>query len=149
MNFNTYFRLTSYATVAAAALALFVAGGVGAWLSVAFALVMIAAWKLEDTRGQLSERIALGVILVSLPIFYLDWRILTPYLQIEFLETGQRANAEVAVLAHLIQQQLAAVTDHRLQIGQRLVQVGGGRRARDIGVAAGEQRSGRRVPPPW
>src|SRR6266446_9490669 len=102
MNFNSYFRLTSYATVAAAALALFVAGGVGVWLALAFALVMIAAWKLEDTRGQLSERIALVVILVSLPIFYLDWRILTPYLQIEFLETGQRANAEVAVLAHLI-----------------------------------------------
>jgi len=102
MNFNTYFRLTSYATVAAAALALFVAGGVGVWLAVAFAIVMIVAWKLEGTRWQLSERIALGVILVSLPIFYLDWRILTPYLQIEFLETGQRANAEVAVLAHLI-----------------------------------------------
>src|SRR6266568_5687481 len=102
MNFNSYFQLTSYATVAAAALALFVAGGVGVWLALAFALVMIAAWRLEDTRGQLSERIALVVILVSLPIFYLDWHILTPYLQIEFLETGQRANAEVAVLAHLI-----------------------------------------------
>ena len=102
MNFNTYFRLTSYATVAAAALALFVAGGVGVWLALAFALVMIAAWKLEETRWQMSERMALGVILVSLPIFYFDWRILTPYLQIEFLETGQRANAEVAVLAHLI-----------------------------------------------
>src|SRR5438552_10185466 len=102
MQFETYFRLTSYATVAAAALALFVAGGVGAWLSAAFAIVMIAAWKLEGTQWQLSERIALVVILVSLPIFYLDWRILTPYLQIEFLETGQRANVEVAVLAHLI-----------------------------------------------
>src|SRR5438105_3312925 len=102
MNFNSYFRVTSYATVAAAALALFVAGGVGVWLALAFALVMIAAWKLEDTRGQLSERVALVVILVSLPIFYLDWRILTPYLQIEFLETGQRPNAEVSVLAHLI-----------------------------------------------
>src|SRR5437899_4304522 len=102
MNFSTYFRLTSYATVAAAALALFVAGGVGVWLAVAFAIVMIAAWKFETTRWQLSERIALVVILVSLPIFYVDWRILTPYLQIEFLETGQRANAEVAVLAHLI-----------------------------------------------
>src|SRR5437762_10872835 len=102
MNFNSYFRLTSYATVAAAALVLFVAGGVGAWLALAFALVMIVAWKLEETRWQLSERIALVVILVSLPIFYFDWRILTPYLQIEFLETGQRANAEVSVLAHLI-----------------------------------------------
>src|SRR6266478_976035 len=102
MNFNTYFRLTSYATIAAAALALFVAGGVGAWLSVAFAIVMIAAWKLEGTRWQLSERIALVVILVSLPIFYLDWRILTPYLQIQYLETGQHSTAEVSVLAHLI-----------------------------------------------
>src|SRR5438270_1868776 len=102
MNFNTYFRLTSYATVAAAALALFVAGGVGAWLSVAFAILMIVGWKFEGTRWQFSERVALVVILVSLPIFYLDWRILTPYLQIEFLETGQRANAEVSVLAHLI-----------------------------------------------
>jgi hypothetical protein len=102
MSFNAYFRLTSYATVAAAALALFVAGGVGVWLALVFAVVLIAAWNLEGTRWQLSERIALVVILVSLPIFYLDWRILTPYLQIEFLETGQRTNAEVAVLAHLI-----------------------------------------------
>ena len=102
MSFNTYFRLASYSTVAAAALALFVAGGVGVGLAAVFAVVLIAAWNLKGTRWQLSERIALVVILVSLPIFYLDWRILTPYLQIEFLETGQRANAEVAVLAHLI-----------------------------------------------
>src|SRR5438046_1017540 len=102
MNFNTYFRLASYSTVAAAALALFVAGGVGVGLAVVFAVFLLAAWNLMGTRWQLSERMALVVILVSLPIFYRDWRILTPYLQIEFLETGQRANAEVAVLAHLI-----------------------------------------------
>src|SRR5437588_356172 len=102
MSFNTYFRLTSYAMIAAAALALFVAGGVGVWLAVAFAVVMIVGWKFEETRWQFSERVALVVILVSLPIFYLDWRILTPYLQIEVFETGQRANAEVSVLAHLI-----------------------------------------------
>jgi len=69
MSFTTYFRLTSYATIAAAALALFVAHGVGAWLAIAFALVTIAAWKLEGTRWQLSERIALAVILLSLPLF--------------------------------------------------------------------------------
>jgi len=102
MNFNTYFRLTSYATIAAAALALFVAGGVGLWLAGTFALVMIVACKLEDTTWQLSERIALIVILVSLPLFYFDWRVLAPYLQIEFLETGRRANVEVTVLTHLI-----------------------------------------------
>jgi transglutaminase-like putative cysteine protease len=102
MSFNTYFRLTSYATIAAAALALFVAHGVGASLAIAFALITIAAWKLEGTRWQLSERVALAVIVISLPLFYVDWRILVPYLDIEFLENGQRAGVEVTVLGHLI-----------------------------------------------
>ena len=102
MNFTTYFRLTSYATIAAAALALFVGGGVSVWLLLAYALVLVAAGKLEGTKWQLSERIALIVILASLPFFYFDWRILTPYLQLEFLETGRRTNAEVTVLAHMI-----------------------------------------------
>src|SRR5437660_12300209 len=102
MSFSTYFRLTSYASVAAAALALFISGGVGLYLTMAFAAVMIAAWKLEGTRWQLTERVALVVILVSLPIFYFDWRILAPYLQIQYLETGQHGAAEVSVLAHLI-----------------------------------------------
>jgi transglutaminase-like putative cysteine protease len=102
MSFTTYFRLTSYAMIAAAALALFVAQGVGAWLAVAFTVVMLAGWKLEDTRWQLTERAALIVIVVSLLFFYLDWRVLTPYLQIEFLETGRRASVEITVLAHMI-----------------------------------------------
>src|SRR2546430_10558264 len=102
MSFSAYFRLTSYATIAAAALALLISGGVGVYLTVAFAIMMIAAWNLEGTRWQFSERVALAVILVSLPIFYIDWRILTPYLQIQYLETGQHSTAEVSVLAHLI-----------------------------------------------
>jgi transglutaminase-like putative cysteine protease len=103
MSFGTYFRLASYATIAAAALALFFAGGIGVWLAITFALVTAAAWKVEGTRWQLSERIALVAILASLPLFYLDWRILAPYLQSELFETGARhANAEVTVLAHMI-----------------------------------------------
>jgi Ca2+/Na+ antiporter len=104
MKFSTYFRLASYATIAAATLTLFIAGGTGAGLALAFAVVLIAAWKFEGTRWQLSERAALIVILVSLPLFYVDWRVLTPYLQIEFLEKGGvwRGGAEVTVLAHLI-----------------------------------------------
>src|SRR5512132_2625144 len=78
MLFSTYFRFTSYATFAAAVLALLVAGGVSVWLAAAFALVMLAAWKLEGTRWQLTERVALVVILVSIPVFYFDWRVLTP-----------------------------------------------------------------------
>ncbi len=102
MQFNSYFRLTSYATIAAAALALFVAHGVGAWLAVGFALTMIAAWRFEGTRWQLSERVALIIIVASLPLFYVDWRVLTMNLDPAFLETGQRTNVEVTVLAHLI-----------------------------------------------
>src|SRR5438128_3919813 len=102
MSFNTYFRLASYFTVASAALALFVAGGVGVGLAAVFALVMIVAFKLEGTRWQFSERVALVVILASLPLFYLDWRILNVSLDLEFLETGRRTSVEVAVLAHLI-----------------------------------------------
>src|SRR6267142_1595182 len=107
MNFNTYFRLTSYATIATAALALLISGGVGLYLTITFAIVMIAAWKLEGTRWQLTERIALAVILSSLPIFYFDWRVLTPVLLNQFNEAADfsklaHGNVEVAVLAHLI-----------------------------------------------
>ena len=60
MTFNSYFRLASYATVAAAALALFVAGGTRMWLAAAFAIVTVVAWNLEGTRWQFSERGALS-----------------------------------------------------------------------------------------
>ena len=102
MQFSTYFRIASYATIAASALALFVAGGVSGWLVVTFLVVMGLAFKLEGTRWQFSERIALAVILSSIPVFYLDWRVLTPYLDNQLLATGQRANPEVTVLSHLI-----------------------------------------------
>src|SRR5436853_5389864 len=107
MSFSTYFRFTSYASVAAAALALLISGGVGLYLTTAFAIVMIAAWQLEGTRWQLTERVALVVILASLPIFYFDWRVLTPLLLNQFNEGAElpklgHGNVEVAVLAHLI-----------------------------------------------
>jgi transglutaminase-like putative cysteine protease len=102
MNFNTYFRLTSYATVAAAALALFATGGLSLWLLFAFAAAMACAWKLEGTRWQLTERVALLVIVLSLPVFYFDWRVITPLLN-DFSQGGRtRINAEIGVLAHLI-----------------------------------------------
>ena len=102
MQFSSYFRIASYATVAASALALFVAGGVNFWLLAIFAFVMLAAFKLEGSRWQLSERIALAVILSSIPVFYLDWRLLTPLLELPMLESGQRTNPEVSILSHLI-----------------------------------------------
>ena len=104
MNFTTYFRLTSYATVCAGALALFVAGGIGIWLTIAFAIVAVAAWKLEDTRWQLSERWVLALILLSLPLLYWEWRVISPLAGGELLESGPQkyTNAGVTVLAHFI-----------------------------------------------
>ena len=102
MQFSSYFRIASYATIGSAVLALFVAGGTGGWLIATFALVMLAAFNLEGTRWQFSERIALAVILSSIPVFYFDWRVLTPYLDLQYLETGKHGNAEVALLSHLI-----------------------------------------------
>ena len=79
--------------LATGALALSVSGGLGVMLGLAFAIVLILAWKLEDSRWQLPERIGLGIVLLSLPLFYLDWR----------LNTGDgQERVGVAALAHLI-----------------------------------------------
>jgi transglutaminase-like putative cysteine protease len=95
MTFKTYFRAFSYATVAVATLALFLAGGVSAVLSIMFWLLLVAAWKLEDTKWQFSERTGLIVVLVSIPLFFLDWK----YQQ----SVGEPAGRlGVNALAHLI-----------------------------------------------
>lgn len=59
--------------VACGVLALAVAGGVGLWELLVFAALLALSWRLAGTRWQLSERKALAVILLSLPLFYLDW----------------------------------------------------------------------------
>src|SRR3982751_5993503 len=95
MTFSTYFRISSYAMVACGALCLAVSGGMGLSLTVVYAALMAAAWMLEDTRWQLSERVGLVVVLLSLPLFYLDWR---------FLAGGSEVKDRVGVsaLVHLI-----------------------------------------------
>lgn len=95
VTFSTYFRISSYAMVGAGALALAVSGGMGAMLAAAFASVMLIAWGLEGTRWQLPERVGLVIVLLSLPLFYLDWRYQTA--------TGDaREKVGVSALAHLI-----------------------------------------------
>src|SRR5260370_28841892 len=65
---------------------------------------MVIAWNLEGTRWQFSERTALIIILVSLPLFCLDWRLLHRFLDVQFLESGAgpRGSSEVILLTHLI-----------------------------------------------
>lgn len=74
MNFAAYFRAFSYAMIGVAMLALVLAGGLNYGLALAFALVMAVSWKLEGTKWQLPERVGLGIVLLSIPLFYLDWQ---------------------------------------------------------------------------
>ncbi len=75
MNFLTYFRGFSYAMIAVAMLALVLAGGLSVALALVFLGVMIASWILENTKWQLPERYGLGIVLLSIPLFYIDWQI--------------------------------------------------------------------------
>lgn len=95
MSFNTYFRASSYAMVACGALTLTVSGGMGFELALAFLALLCLAWNLEGTRWQLTERIGLVVVLLSLPLFYLDWKY-----QMSIGEARERVG--VSALAHLI-----------------------------------------------
>lgn len=94
MAFNTFFRVSSYAMVACGALALAVSDGLSGMLALAFAFVLVFAWKLEGTKWQLPERVGLVVVLLSLPLFYLDW---------QFLSGGATSEkVGVSALGHLI-----------------------------------------------
>ena len=95
MSFGTYFRAFSYAMIAVAMLALVLAGGLSAGLALVFFLVMIAGWLLEKTKWQLPERYGLGIVLLSIPLFYLDW-----HYQKAIGEPTERLG--VTALAHLI-----------------------------------------------
>ena len=74
MKFLTYFRTISYLMIAVAMLALVLAGGLSYSLALVFFAVMIVAWTLEESKWQLPERIGLGIVLLSIPLFYLDWQ---------------------------------------------------------------------------
>src|SRR5829696_9044869 len=95
MNFLTYFRAFSYAMIAVAMLALVLAGGLSTGLALLFLVVMVGSWMLENTRWQLPERYGLGIVLLSIPLFYADW-----HYQKAMGEPTERLG--VTALAHLI-----------------------------------------------
>jgi len=74
MSFATYFKASSYAMIAVAMLALMLAGGLHLALATVFAAVMVVAWNLEGTKWQLSERLGLAIVLLSIPLFLFDWK---------------------------------------------------------------------------
>jgi hypothetical protein len=73
MTFETYFKGSSYGMIGCAMLALMLAGGLHIGLGAAFVAVMIFAWKAEGTKWQLSERVGLVIVLLSIPLFFFDW----------------------------------------------------------------------------
>jgi transglutaminase-like putative cysteine protease len=95
MSFQTYFQTFSYAMIAVATLALVLAGGLTGVLAISFWLLMVAAWKLEGTKWQLSERTVLIVVVLSIPLFFIDWK----YQQTAGEPAGRLG---VSALAHLI-----------------------------------------------
>jgi transglutaminase-like putative cysteine protease len=95
MNFRSYFRVFSYATIAVATLALLLAGGISVFLALLAWAAIAVAWKIEETRWQLSERTVLIIVLISVPLFFVDWK----YQQ----GLGEAAGRlGVTALAHLI-----------------------------------------------
>ena len=71
MSFETYFKASSYAMISCAMLALMLAGGLHFGLGLAFVVVVILAWKAEGSHWQLSERVGLVIVLISIPLFFL------------------------------------------------------------------------------
>ncbi len=74
MDFETYFKLSSYIVVVCGVAALCVTGGIGFVLTGLFLALTIIAWFFEDTKWQITERWALFFIIILLPIFFLDWK---------------------------------------------------------------------------
>ena len=81
--------------IAVAMLALVLAGGLSSGLALVFLVVMIVSWMLENTKWQLPERYGLGIVLLSIPLFYVDWQY-----QKAMGEPAERLG--VTALAHLI-----------------------------------------------
>ena len=78
-----------------AMLALVFAGGLNAALAVVFAAAVVLAWSIEGKKWQLSERVGLVIVLLSIPLFFLDWQY-----QKEIGEAREKLG--VNALAHLI-----------------------------------------------
>ena len=73
MSFKTYYQLCSYAMIAVATLSLVWAGALHLVLGAVFCAALVLSWRLEGGTWQLSERTGLILVLLSIPIFYLDW----------------------------------------------------------------------------
>jgi protein-glutamine gamma-glutamyltransferase len=72
MNFDRFFKTISYAVVFCGFFSLLVSGGVGAISTLFFVSVLIAAWFLEGSRWQISERLGTALVIFVVPLFYIE-----------------------------------------------------------------------------
>ena len=71
MNFDRFFKLISYSVVFCGFFSLFVSGGVGLISTLLFISVFIAAWFLENSCWQISERLGTISVFIVVPLFYI------------------------------------------------------------------------------
>lgn len=74
MGFERFFRSVSYLAVLCGFLSLWISGTFGVLGTASFAVVIVAAWLLEGTRWQISERLGTVLIVLALPVFYIGWK---------------------------------------------------------------------------
>lgn len=73
-NFEVFFKAISYGVAFCGLFSLYVSGGIGILVVSIFCLIAILAWFLEDSRWQISEKIAVAIIFLVIPLFYIDWK---------------------------------------------------------------------------
>jgi hypothetical protein len=95
MNFDRLFRILSYAAVFCGFFSLWVTGTFGFVGSTVFLGIMIAAWYLEGSRWQISERLGTALIVLALPAYYFAYKL-------GFLNFASNETLLAGILARLI-----------------------------------------------
>jgi hypothetical protein len=95
MNLEQFFKFISYAAVFCGFLALWISGSFGVIGSVLFIGFMTAAWFLEGSRWQVSERVGTALIVLAVPVYYFASRL-------QVLNLGSSGVAIAGVLGQLI-----------------------------------------------
>lgn len=95
MKFETLFRVLSYAAVFCGFASLWVSGTFGVIGTGLFITVMVAAWGIEGSKWQVSERLGTVLIVAAMPLFYLFWKF-------RILDFGSSEAMLPGILARLI-----------------------------------------------
>lgn len=95
MSIERTFRVLSYAAVLCGFLSLWVTGTFGILGTGPFLGVTILAWRIEDTRWQVTERVGTALIVLALPAYYLLWKY-------RFFDFASTEEALPGMLARLI-----------------------------------------------